>query len=571
MIYLTTILSFVYSNIVPFVILLGILIFVHELGHFLVARMCGVRVEIFSLGFGKKIFSYKKGDTTYCISLIPLGGYVKMFGEQGSEAVKTADDKKVSFSHKNVWQRIAIVLAGPLMNFVFAIFVFALIAEIGEQSRAAVIADVAVNSPAAQMGLKPSDRILEVNSVKVKSYEDFQKSLNQFKESSAPVLVEDVSGQQRRLILKVTSIENPNIFSLEAKLGQIEGILPYAKSAAVAVLIDSPAYRAGLRTGDEIIEIKDQIKDQGADQNKNQKITQWAQLEATLLRAQSDLTINLNRSARETGSEKLIKTNLSFTITYASLKKIETLADFGFDTTELYLDQVMKDSPAELAGLTQYDKIISINAKAIKKWDDVSDTVKAYDGKEALTFVINRDGAELIKKITPKVTELTTAFGGIDKRFTIGIIPYIVAAEPAFVIIKSESVFHSLAKGLDRTVDISIMTVMSFVKLFQGQVSVKNVGGMVSIGKAAKDSFEVGAQAFLMTMGILSVSLFILNLLPIPVLDGGHLVFYVIELIKGSPLSLRKMEIAQQVGFVLLMALMVLAQFNDIVRFLFKS
>ena len=115
------------------------------------------------------------------------------------------------------------------------------------------------------------------------------------------------------------------------------------------------------------------------------------------------------------------------------------------------------------------------------------------------------------------------------------------------------------------------MTVMSFVKLFQGQVSVKNVGGMVSIGKAAKDSFEMGAQAFLMTMGILSVSLFILNLLPIPVLDGGHLVFYTIELIKGSPLSLRKMEIAQQVGFALLLALMILAQFNDIVRFLFKS
>ena len=112
---------------------------------------------------------------------------------------------------------------------------------------------------------------------------------------------------------------------------------------------------------------------------------------------------------------------------------------------------------------------------------------------------------------------------------------------------------------------------MSFVKLFQGHVSVKNLGGMVSIGKAAKDSFELGVQAFLMTMGILSVSLFILNLLPVPVLDGGHLVFCVIELVKGSPLSIRKMEIAQQVGLVLLLGLMILAQFNDIVRFLIKS
>ena len=147
----------------------------------------------------------------------------------------------------------------------------------------------------------------------------------------------------------------------------------------------------------------------------------------------------------------------------------------------------------------------------------------------------------------------------------------LIFSEPESVIVKSDSIVHSLSKGTTRTLDISVMTVMSFVKLFQGQVSVKNVGGMVSIGKAAKDSFEMGTQAFLMTMGILSVSLFILNLLPIPVLDGGHLVFYTIELIKGSPLSLKKMEIAQQVGFVLLMALMILAQFNDIVRFLFKS
>src|SRR4051812_21899251 len=111
-----------FSAVVPFIVLLGILIFVHELGHFLVARWCGVRVEIFSLGFGKKIFSYKKGDTTYCISIVPLGGYVKMFGEQPGENVSPAL-KKYSFTHKNVYKRIAVVLAGPLMNFIFAVFI----------------------------------------------------------------------------------------------------------------------------------------------------------------------------------------------------------------------------------------------------------------------------------------------------------------------------------------------------------------------------------------------------------------------------------------------------------------
>lgn len=572
MTYIPTVFNFLYSNILPFVTLLGILIFVHELGHFLVARMCGVRVEVFSLGFGKKIITHKSGDTTYCVSLIPLGGYVKMFGEQGSEAIKSEEDKKVSYSHKNPWQRIAIVLAGPLMNFIFAIFIFFLIAEMGEQSRAAVIAEVEVSSPAAQMGLKAGDKILEVNSLRIKGYEDFQKSLNQFKGSSVSVLVVNSLGEQKNLKINVSIVDNPNIFSLESKLGQIEGILPYAKSAAVAVIPGTPAYQVGFRTADEVIEIN------------SQKITRYTQLEDILrsLNTTENLTVkisrlnsvdlkNNNESTNTIPSEKAQKQTLTLSIPSSLLKNLKSLKDFGFDDTELYLDQIVKDSAAAAADLHQYDKMISINSKPITKWEDISEVVKSFDGKEPMKFVLNREGVEITKEIIPKVTELMTPFGGVEKRFTVGITPFLVAAEPEMTIIKSDSIFQSAAKGWNRTIDISVMTVMSFVKLFQGQVSVKNVGGMVSIGKAAKDSFEIGAQAFLMTMGILSVSLFILNLLPVPILDGGHLVFYVIELIKGSPLSLRKIEIAQQVGFVLLMALMILAQFNDIVKFLFKS
>lgn len=558
--YLASIFGFLYSNILPFVILLGILIFVHELGHFLVARMCGVRVEVFSLGFGKKILSYKKGDTTYCVSLIPLGGYVKMFGEQGSQEIKTEEDRKVSYSHKTPWQRIAVVLAGPLMNFFFAVLVFGFIAQIGEQTKAPVIEDVTAGSTAAQMGFLPGDRVLEFNSQKIQSYEEFQKQLNEHKDGTATALVESTNGDQRTLQLTITSTDNPNIFSQYSRIGQIDGLMPYTKSAAVAVMTGTPAYEVGFRTGDEITEIN------------GQKIHRWNQLESLLASAQTDMNVTVSRTAANAEDPKnTATTTLNFTVPAKTLQKSKTVQAFGFDNTELYLDQVVKDSPAEKAGLERFDKMISINGHQIKKWEDISDTVKSFDGKEAMTFVVQRDGAELIKKITPQVTELTTAFGGIDKRFTVGITPYLMIAEPESTVVKADSVFHAAAKGFERTVDISVMTVMSFVKLFQGEVSVKNVGGMVSIGKAAKDSFELGLQAFLMTMGILSVSLFILNLLPIPVLDGGHLVFYTIELIKGSPLSLRKMEIAQQVGFVLLLALMILAQFNDIVRFLFKS
>ncbi|MBC7742865.1 MAG: RIP metalloprotease RseP [Bdellovibrionaceae bacterium] len=550
--YIPVLLGQIYANVVPFVILLGILIFVHELGHFLVARMCGVRVEVFSLGFGKKIFSFKRGDTTYCLSLIPLGGYVKMFGEQGATDVPD-HERSVSFTHKTVWQRIAIVLAGPLMNFFFAVFVFFLISHLGEETRSPVVAEVTMNSPAQKMGFQAGDRVLTIGSQSIQSYEDFQRALTKNKNSTTTANVETASGQKKTLNLEIASIANPNIFSIEKSIGSIEGIQPLALGALVGVLADSPAAKLGFKTGDEIVSINDK------------KVNSWNELDPWFAKKEKSIV----KVDRVTTDE--IKTSVTIVVTAENLAKISTLKDFGFEPTDLYLDQIVKGSPAEQADLKHFDKILAINQKPMQKWEDVLNSVKSFDGKDSLLFSVLREGTVVTKKITPQVTSQMTALGQDDKRYTIGIVPLVQFAQPEMTVVQSPSVFHSLAKGFSRTWDISAMTVVSFVKLFQGEVSHKNIGGMISIGKAAKDSFALGLQSFLMTMGILSVSLFILNLLPIPVLDGGHLVFYTIEVIKGSPLSVKKMEMAQQVGFVLLMGLMVLALFNDFTKFFFKS
>lgn len=564
--FLANILGQLYANIVPFVVLLGILIFVHELGHFLVARFCQVRVEVFSLGFGKKILQYKKGDTTYCVSLIPLGGYVKMFGEQPMKTTEdeqavplTEEEKKVSFTHKNVWQRIAIVLAGPLMNFFFAVFVFGFIAQIGEESRSPIIANVEKNSPAAQMGLSAGDRILEIGGVEIQSYEEFQKNLNLHKGSTVSAEIETLAKEKKKVTLNVSSIKNPNIFSIENSIGSLEGIEALTRGTMVGVVTNSNAEKAGFKIGDEITAIN------GA------KVTRWDELEqffankSTL--SSEKIVFDVGRGSVEEKNRTIEKIE----VPVADLKGQSSLLSFGFESSDLYLEQISKNSPAEQAGLQRFDRIVSIKNQKIEKWEQVLNTIKSFDGKEALDVTILRQGTPILKKITPLVTTQMTALGQEDKRYTIGIVPMVQFAQPEMTIIKSKSIFASIEKGFTRTIDISLMTVFSFVKLFQGEVSHKNIGGMISIGKAAKDSFEMGLQSFLMTMGILSVSLFILNLLPIPVLDGGHLVFYGIEAIKGSPLSVKKMEIAQQIGFVLLMGLMVLALFNDFTKFFFKS
>ncbi len=566
MMYLSSILGQIYANVVPFVVLLGILIFVHELGHFLVARMCGVRVEVFSLGFGKKLLSYKKGDTVYCLSLIPLGGYVKMFGEQ---AMKTSDDdqpivltdaeKKVSFTHKTVWQRIAIVLAGPLMNFFFAAFVFSFIAQIGEETRAAVIAGVEEKSAAETMGLAAGDRVIEVNGQAIQSYEEFQKSLNSNKNRTTSAVVENLKKEKKNLTLSISSIKNPNIFSAENMIGSIAGIQPLARGTVIGVVANSPAAKAGFRIGDEIVSIN------------STKTTRWEDVEKFFSSKDPSVSAGADVVVSRGNIEEKSHETVSINLNSAVFQELKTTGGFGIESSDLYLDQVVKGSPAEQADLQKFDRIVSINSITLSKWEEVLNTIKSFNGKEPLDITVVRQGVVLAKKITPLVTSQMTALGQEDKRYTIGIVPMIQFAQPEMTVVKAKSLFSSVEKGFSRTIDISVMTVFSFVKLFQGEVSHKNIGGMISIGKAAKDSFELGLQSFLMTMGILSVSLFILNLLPIPVLDGGHLVFYSIEAIKGSPLSVKKMEVAQQIGFVLLMGLMVLALFNDFTKFFFKT
>lgn len=550
MTYLFSILGYLYANVVPFVILLGILVFVHELGHFLVARACGVRVEVFSLGFGKKILSFKKGYTTYCISIVPLGGYVKMFGEQSTDASSIApEDRKVSYTHKSVWQRIAIVFAGPLMNFLFAVLVFGFIAYTGEETRAARISEVTVNSPAEAAGLKSQDLVIAVNNTPVRSYEEFQNALNQSQNQTAQIQVQQDGEQVRTVTAQVTSVDNPNIFAGQKTIGSIVGVLPYTKGSLIAVKSDSEAFKLGLRTGDEITKIGDR------------KVQSWNDLNRIMQNPVSNLTVE------RTTADK--KETLQFTLNLSSSAKV--LSDLGLENTELYLEQIVPGSPAAQADLQKHDKIVSINGKPMEAWENVLATIKSYDGKDALEFKISREGTEIVKKITPQVTSQMTFQGKEDKRYTIGIMPMANISQPELVKVSESSLFAATSKGVDRSWDISVMTVMSFVRLFQGEVSHKNIGGMISIGKAASDAYAMGLQQFLMTMGILSISLFILNLLPVPVLDGGHLVFYAIEIVKGSPLSGRKLEIAHQIGFALLMGLMVLALFNDFTKFIFKT
>lgn len=547
---ITSLISNLFSAVIPFVLLLGVLIFVHELGHFLVARWNGVRVEVFSLGFGKKILKYTKGDTTYALSLIPLGGYVKMYGEQTDDTI-SEEDKKVSFKHKNVWQRISIVLAGPLMNFFFAIFIFFVIGLIGEDHRKPVLGDIKEGTAAYEAGFRPGDRVLSVNGNSVISLEQVLRQLNisNNEDLSLNFRVErEGSHRQEELETTFKAVTNPNVLSRYDFVGQLEGFDAYTVGTSIGVKAGSVFGNLGVQTGSKIIEVN------------GMTTPNWRSLMAVLgsLNPQAETKFVIQApEAKETAEINIA----------AGQVTSNTPEAFGFETSDLYLAAVVKGSPAEKAGLLKGDRLIQINESPIIFWEDVLTEIRSSDGKPA-KFVVQRGTETLEKEIVPQMTAHMTMHGTEEKRYTIGIAPLVNFGMPEMIKVKAGGIFPSITKGIEKTWDVTVMTVLSFVRLFQGMISPKNIGGVISIGQAAHETYKMGLVQFLQMMAIISVNLFILNLLPIPVLDGGHLVFYTIEALKGTPLSMRKMEIAQQVGLTLLMSLMVFALFNDFTRVL---
>lgn len=561
------------SAIVPFVILLGLLIFVHEMGHFLVAKFYKVRVEVFSLGFGKKIFQFKRGDTIYCLSLIPLGGYVKMFGDDPTVTVNE-EDRATAFLHKPVGQRIAIVLAGPLMNFFFAILIFALIAFSGETRLAPQIGDVDKNSQAYSAGFRSGDKISSIDGKKITTWQqaigviqkNHEKSLLfEVKRKKDPLSSSEPDRESDFRLLEVQATpvlgDNPNILSPESQVGQIDGLTIRSRSSVVAVRSkESAAFLAGIRTGDLIKKVGDI------------KVQHWRELVAVFEKASFPLMVQIERQdegAKNSKDPKPLTFTLQTNPLGSSLEEHarSVFTSLGFDNPELYLQKIMEDSPAKDAGIKKGDLVASINGKKINQWTDVVKFVSSFkEDQKPIKIGVKRDEEPLSFVIIPEKTRQVNRQGLEESRYTIGIMPIIFSALPSTLKVRETNPVKALWRGTTRTWSLTVMTVVSLVKLFQAEISPKNIGGVISIGQVAQKTFKIGWVQFLQMMAIISINLFIINLLPVPILDGGHLLFFTIEAIRGAPLSLKKMEMAQQLGLIVLVSLMAFALFNDFSR-----
>lgn len=521
----------------PFLLLLGVLVVIHELGHFAVAKWFNVKCERFSVGFGPSLLRRKVGETEYVLAWLPLGGYVKMLGESPDEELAPEEAAR-SFNGQSPLRRIAIALAGPGMNVLLSIVVIAGMYMTGWPTPTSQIGSVSPGSAAEAAGLRAGDRVVAAGGQEIWRWTELTDSVQASEGDPLPLEIErrDAEGT-RRIEVVVTPERTEGQFLL--------GIEQQRALAVVAVPDrDSPAARAGLQTGDRVVAVGEE------------SIVDWYGLASALEATPDALPVEVRRRVEGHDAQ------LHLTIP-ASEDASRTLADLGVRPVDFAISFVEPASPARRAGLQKGDIPLRFGGQAIGSFDEFAERIRGSGGR-TLQLTVLRDGAEHVVEVTP--VERTRPIGDeVVTSYAIGVHGGMLRTEGEMRDDTILNPLRALWTGALRTYQITAATLYGLSQLVTAKIGVENLAGPIGIGEIAADSFaEEGWFSFLWIMCVISVNLAILNLLPIPILDGGHILFAIAEAARGGPVSLRAREVAQTVGLSLVVLLMGFAFWNDL-------
>ncbi|HEV8247706.1 MAG TPA: RIP metalloprotease RseP [Polyangiaceae bacterium] len=541
-------------DLLYFVILISSLIFVHELGHFLFAKAFGVKVITFSLGFGPKIVRLRGRETEYCISLLPLGGYVKMLEESKSDIV-LPEDRRRTFESLPAYKRLVVVLAGPLMNLVFPVLLYFAV-FVGDGPFLPPTVGVVLPKHPADGKLRAGDRIMAVNGEEVGTFDELKRIIGK---SPGQLLRLKVFRDNRHIDIELTvedTLERRELDIVE-RVGSI-GIEASAPAAVIGVPeATSSAYRAGLRTFDVITNIG------------GQPVRRFMDLQVALGEdAGETVPVTYLRPVRVSDALGGLSDMAVFEAGVVALTPDVTgttlLERTGVELADLYVAIVPEESYLYKAGLREGDKILKLDDEAVPAWSTFRERLKGSPDKpHRIDYQAARDGRVRFGTFQMRREDFTDDNGQTFARYVLPVQHWIPLA-PEERVRHPAPIRYALTKAFEETVDVTRFVLVGIVRLVQGRVSLKSLSGPITIYEVAGEEGRKGADYFVWAMALISINLGLFNLLPIPVLDGGHLLFFTIEGVLRRPLPLRVREIAHLVGMVILLSLMVLAFKNDL-------
>jgi regulator of sigma E protease len=572
-----------FDTLVAVIPLLGILIVVHELGHFLVAKACGVRVLKFSIGFGspigfgKRRLRWERGGTEYVVGWIPLGGFVRMLGEpmpgdqEFAPPVPEDATEDEYLESKPVWQKLAVVFAGPAMNLLLPVVCFVGILWFGFPRADAVVGMVEAGSPAAIAGLQVGDRVTSIDGDRTEFWDDVVLPIRD-REAGGTLDIEiDRGGERLRMDVPIASQKTRDRFGAFVNVGWIGVGFNRLESRIGVPHADSPAALAGLRSGDLVVEVE------------GRAVEDWE----ALVSAQGDasaevrargvefVTWRVERAIGEKAAtsgaplEVASKKTPSVEMLDIEVLSISSLQRLGLLPATILVSEVTPDRPAALAGLQKNDLILEVDGEPIGSFGTFVSLIQTSAGRE-LTITYSRAGKVETTRLRAREETVAGPYdieGMEEKIYQIGLAPQISWATGASTLQQIRNPIESLPRAVAMTWEMTVGYLEGLSKVFTGDVGADKLSGPIGIARIARKSLDRGWLEYLWMMMLISINLGILNLLPIPILDGGQAVIYSIEGIKRSPLSMRSREIASSIGFAVLVLLMGRAFWNDLTPF----
>jgi regulator of sigma E protease len=570
-------------SIVYFLLLVGVLVVIHELGHFVAAKLLDFKVLRFSVGFGRPLLRVSLGETEYQVALIPLGGYVRILGEDGDDV--PAHEAGRAFHSKPLWQRLIVVFAGPLANLLLPLGIYFVFFAGHSRLPAAVVGDVLAGGPAANAGIAPGDRVVAIDGDPVRYWEELEQAVQQS------------IGQELRLRLRRGDKEfDKYIVPVEQVVRTRDGRatpqgfigVTHAPFLPLVGVIDptSPASQAGLRTGDLIISID------------GEAMHNWTEVKARLERTtrRTSLVYLRGQAVPGVAEVKVLEAHFADLIPETRmLRNGRHTVYSGLEPAEMFVARVEPGSPAAAMGLRPGDLITALDGEPVEHWMVLDQRLqsrpehvwtvswqRAASGGAAevgaASGAVSEVGAasEVDGKVTPMTGQLRQAaqeerdeYGHTVARLAFGAHSEFERGRGVLEPISSR-VQYAAVKAVERTGETIGAMVSGFVAILRGRVPGDSVGGPLMMYRVASVSGHKGWDSFLLMLALISVNLGLINLLPVPVLDGGHLMVFAAEAVRQRPLSAHARARIQYVGLVVVGIITILALRNDVVRYLLQ-